>query len=321
MVTGASARTLVWNEKYQLTSVSSATYKVNYSYDVLGRRIGRTAGTNSESYVYNGNQVVADLDANGTLLRTYAWGTGIDNLLSVTIHSKSSTNTYYALKDHQNSVLGLATKNGNIVESYEYDAWGRVVSIKDGSGNVLSQSAIGNRYLWQGREYDATTGLYFFRARWYSPETGRWLSKDPIGISGGLNMYVFCANNPVNFTDPLGLRWFGSGDDGWSAGRDPSPVLPGEGHFGGWLEVNVPAMETMGNMHDPLVGALVPNLGEPDKLDTLTEKVIDGIVNVPTMPAVYAAAVATETARSAAGLFAAAFNALTGGGNGCDGKK
>lgn len=58
--------------------------------------------------------------------------------------------------------------------------------------------------LSQGREYSWATGLYYFRARWYDPVTGRWLSNDPIGISGGLNQYVFCANNPVNRTDPLG---------------------------------------------------------------------------------------------------------------------
>ncbi len=66
-------------------------------------------------------------------------------------------------------------------------------------------SALGNRYLWQGREYSWSTGLYSFRARWYDPLTGRWLSPDPIGISGGLNLYVFCGNSPVNFRDPWGL--------------------------------------------------------------------------------------------------------------------
>ena len=59
--------------------------------------------------------------------------------------------------------------------------------------------------LSQGREYSWKVGLYYFRARWYDPVTGRWLSNDPIGISGGLNQYVFCGNNPVNFRDPSGL--------------------------------------------------------------------------------------------------------------------
>jgi len=64
--------------------------------------------------------------------------------------------------------------------------------------------------LFQGREYSAATGLYNFRARWYDPVTGRWLSKDPIGLEGGLNLYVFCGNDPVNRRDPEGTDiWIG----------------------------------------------------------------------------------------------------------------
>ena len=70
--------------------------------------------------------------------------------------------------------------------------------------NHTAKSACGNRFLFQGREYDYDTALYYFRARWYEPETGRWLSPDPIGISGGLNLYAFCGNDPVNFVDPEG---------------------------------------------------------------------------------------------------------------------
>ena len=69
----------------------------------------------------------------------------------------------------------------------------------------LTESAIGNRILWQGREYSWSTGLCYFRARWYDPINWRWLSNDPIGISGGLNQYVFCANNPVSSRDRFGL--------------------------------------------------------------------------------------------------------------------
>ena len=93
---------------------------------------------------------------------------------------------------------------GNIVEYYKYDAWGRT-TVLGANGNALTESAVGNRYCWQGREYSWKTGLYYFRARWYEPITGRWLSNDPIGITGGFNQYVFVGNNPVNFRDPSGL--------------------------------------------------------------------------------------------------------------------
>jgi len=82
--------------------------------------------------------------------------------------------------------------------------------------------------------------------RWYDPITGRWLSNDPIGISGGLNQYVFCANNSVNSVDPLGKGWFPSGPDVpigaiWGTTFDTTgiPISVGSsaywhGNWGGW---------------------------------------------------------------------------------------
>lgn len=63
-----------------------------------------------------------------------------------------------------------------------------------------------NRYRFQGREWSIATGLTNFRMRWYNAETGRWLSKDPIGLKGGLNLYVSCDNIPLCRTDPLGAN-------------------------------------------------------------------------------------------------------------------
>ncbi|MGI6347008.1 MAG: RHS repeat-associated core domain-containing protein [Limisphaerales bacterium] len=134
---------------------------------------------------------------------TSTYGPGMDDILSMTIHGSSGTTNYYYLKDLANTVLALANSSGSIVESYVYDAYGNV-TIRNGSGTVIPTSAYGNRFLFQGREYDYTTQLYHFRARWYDPETGRWLSNDPNGISGGLNLYAFCSNDPVNYVDPRG---------------------------------------------------------------------------------------------------------------------
>ena len=197
---------LNWDSQYQLTSAVAGNIGVYYSYDALGRKIERLDGGGGyEYYFYDGNQIVADFDGNEwRVIRSYTYGPGIDNILSMTVHGSTSTNTYYYLKDLSNTVLSLVNDNGIAVEYYEYDAYGNV-TIRNESGTVISTSAYGNRYLFQGREYDYTTQLYHFRARWYDPETGRWLSNDPIGISGGLNLYAFCSNDPVNFVDPMGL--------------------------------------------------------------------------------------------------------------------
>ena len=118
----------------------------------------------------------------------------------------AATNTYYYLKDKIGSVHALVNTNGTVVEQYKYTAWGDV-TVLSSNGTVLASSSYGNRFTWQGREVSYSTGLMFFRSRYYSAPLGRWLSKDKIGISGGANLYEAFGNNSVNFTDPMGCRW------------------------------------------------------------------------------------------------------------------
>jgi RHS repeat-associated protein len=205
---------LAWNTRYQVTeSRTNGIVVERHGYDALGRRAWTWDGTATNFFVYDGIHVLADVDRTGGVRRSYLWGPGIDNLLAMTIHDgPGAPRTVYPIKDHLGTVHAFADGNGALVERYEYDAWGRVLAVYDSSGqpsmvNGLWSSSLGNRYLFQGREYSWSTGLYFFRARWYDPMTGRWLSNDPIGISGGLNQSVFCADDPVNFMDPDGLRW------------------------------------------------------------------------------------------------------------------
>jgi RHS repeat-associated protein len=198
--------TFSWNGRYELVAAAEDGVMVESNkYDALGRRIAVVDADGTNWFVLDGAQVVADLDATGKVLRTYVWGPGIDNLLAMTVHTGAVAKTYYALTDHLGSVHALADDSGVVTETYRFDAWGRVLSVRDGSGVEIAESTLGNRYLWQGREYSWKTKLYYFRTRWYDPVTGRFLSNDPIGINGGLNQYVFCGNNPVNFTDPFGL--------------------------------------------------------------------------------------------------------------------
>jgi RHS repeat-associated protein len=119
------------------------------------------------------------------------------------------------LTDHLGSVHALTDETGTIVESYRYDAFGRVLGVYNGSGTPLTESAVGNRFLWAGKEYSFKTGLYHNRHRVYDPVTGRFLSKDPSGISGGLNEFIYCFGNPVNFFDPDGLNAYVVNSDGY----------------------------------------------------------------------------------------------------------
>ena len=203
--TGALGMGLTWNGQYQLTATTTnGVAAEQYGYDALGRRIWTASGGVTTYSVYDGAQVIADVDASGALLRSYTWGPGIDNLLALTVHTGATVRTYYAIKDHLGSVHALVDATGITIEQYRFDAWGRT-TVYDGVGNPLTQSALGNRYVWQGSEISWATGLYYFRARWYDSVSGRWLSNDPIGISGGLNQYVFCGDNSVNCRDSFGL--------------------------------------------------------------------------------------------------------------------
>ena len=214
LVRGTTTLRMSWNTLGQLVSVATNNILAeSYAYDPLGRRVKTTAGGTTVYHVYSGDECAADLDASGNPLRSYTFGQGIDNLLAVTVYDASATNTCYAVKDHLGSVQALVNVSGSVVESYSYDAWGNT-TIKNAGGATITSSAYGNRYMFQGREYSTVTGLYNFRARWYAPTIGRWLSKDPIGLEGGLNLYAFCGNNAVNFVDPQGLAIWIEGPSG-----------------------------------------------------------------------------------------------------------
>jgi len=208
---------LSWDSRYRLTEVrTNGVLAESYQYDVAGRRISISDGTATNYMVYDANNVIAETDSSGSLTKSYVYGPA--GLLCMTTYG-ISTNTYFMLTDCAGTVHGVCDATGAVVESYKYDAFGRVLGVYDGSGLPIGnqQSAIGNRFLFHGREYSWKTGLYLNGARWYDPITGRFISKDPSGISGGLNEYVFCNNNPVNYIDPTGEGpvalhdWFNKG--------------------------------------------------------------------------------------------------------------
>ncbi|MFH0791533.1 MAG: RHS repeat-associated core domain-containing protein [Candidatus Omnitrophota bacterium] len=104
-------------------------------------------------------------------------------------------NSYYYSKDGLGSVINLTDSSGSVVEAYSYDEYGMPLSNPQHSNN---------RYLYTGREFDAETRLYYYRARYYDPAIGRFLQADPLGIDEE-NTYTYVNNNPINYIDPYGL--------------------------------------------------------------------------------------------------------------------
>jgi RHS repeat-associated protein len=162
-------------------------------------------GSDAFAIVWDGANLTAEVDATGGLRRAYVYA-GLDMPLAMIVATGATAQTYFYITDRMGTVHAVADSTGtNIVEQYRLDAWGRVLGVYDGAGNPLNESKIGNRLLLQGREYSWKTGFYYFRNRWADASVGRWLSPDPIGIAGGLNMYPMMGNNTINARDVFGL--------------------------------------------------------------------------------------------------------------------
>lgn len=111
------------------------------------------------------------------------------------IDVEDSNAVYYYHHDALGSVVALSDSAGDTVQLYDYDVYGNFAA---------SDQTHSNPYLFTGRRYDTESDLYYYRARYYNPTTGRFLQTDPIGYEDGTNWYVYCGNNPFCYTDPSG---------------------------------------------------------------------------------------------------------------------
>ena len=113
-------------------------------------------------------------------------------------------------RTHQYSITALTDGAAQVVERYAYSAYGEP-TILDASLTELPDSAVGNRYMYTGREWDGKLGLYHYRARMYSAENGRFVSRDPIGYADSLGLYQYVSSMPLDNTDPTGNYMGGHG--------------------------------------------------------------------------------------------------------------
>ncbi|RJP70179.1 MAG: RHS repeat-associated core domain-containing protein, partial [Candidatus Abyssobacteria bacterium SURF_17] len=148
-------------------------------------------------FVYDGLDLIADLNKFDQVVASYTNGLGIDDPLIM----RWNGNDYFYHKNHLGSVTMITDDEGEdnpLAKTYQYDAYGNVLS--------ASGSLAYNPFLFTGRERHVASGLYYYRARWYDPQLGRFMNQDPIGDLGGLNLYAYVGNDPVSRIDPLGLE-------------------------------------------------------------------------------------------------------------------
>ncbi len=173
-----------------------------YRYDGLGRRIEKDANGALTQYVYDASDILLEYDGLGTLLARYSHGQRVDQPLAVARDLDSSGSfeageQFYYQADHQGSLRKVTDAGGAVANSYDYDAYGNIEA---------SSESIAQPFTYTGREFDDESGLYYYRARYYDPATGRFLAEDLIGFGAGdANLYRYVFNNPVNAIDPFGL--------------------------------------------------------------------------------------------------------------------
>jgi RHS repeat-associated protein len=215
--------TYVWNARDQLVQIAGPNGNASFRYDAFGRRLEKTVDGQTTAFLYDGAQAFAELRS-GVIDTTYHTGIAIDEVVARYGSSGSKT----LLTDALASVIAQANEDQSIANFYEYSPYGESRAVGPDEGNSLQ---------YTGRENDGT-GLYYYRARYFDPIAKRFISEDPIGWLGGLNIYGYVYGSPLAGTDPNGeglgkalgtllqaLVWFISqGNMQHDQTKDPTPI-------------------------------------------------------------------------------------------------
>jgi len=167
------------------------------TYDPMDYRIVKTDSKGSLTYLLEGERIDAIMNAS-QFKADYMRGSVVDEIVNGFQYDPSGNWTNYTFShDLLMSVVGLSDHEGNLLLTITYDPF----------GNMMTNVGVGtnNALCYTGRELDPDTGLYYYRARYYSPIWGRFLTEDPKGFKAGVNFYVYAKNNPINANDPTGL--------------------------------------------------------------------------------------------------------------------
>jgi len=226
---GYGSQTFTWNDRNQLQATSAGSS--SFAYDGLNRRLSKTVGGTTTKFLYDGPNVVQEQNSSNTATANLLKGLGIDQTFSRQVVGGAASSL---VTDALGSTIGLGDASGAVQTSYTYEPFGAMAS--SGATNT-------NTYQFTGRENDESTGQYFYRARYYNPTFGRFISEDPLGFPGGpdlnlyvyalydyrarsysptlqrfltedaigfaagdVNLYAYVGNGPTNFVDPLGLE-------------------------------------------------------------------------------------------------------------------
>jgi len=189
--------TYIYDYKNRLLKVQNQTWTiVEFNYDVLGRRYQKNTAQKTINYIYSNQSVLTEYKTENweTTQRDYIyWNWWVDDVVAYI----ENWNTYYIHKDNLWSTIWITDNSWTILTSYEYDSFWNVTQ----TWTDLEYTRL---FTW--REYDSEIWLYYNRARYYNPNLGRFISRDPIDIQDDVNLYAYVGNNPVGYMDLMGLE-------------------------------------------------------------------------------------------------------------------
>jgi RHS repeat-associated protein len=197
-VTATGGKTFAYDAENHLVSMGSTVAQV---YDGDGNRVAKTVNGVTTKYLVDdlnptGDSQVMDELTSGAVTRTYTYG--MQRISEDQVISSTWTPSFYGY-DGGGNVRQLTNTSGAVTDSYEYDGFGNSFTV---SGSTP------NNYLYRGEQFDSDLGLYYLRARYYNPATGRFLSRDPkdgyINVPKTLHKYLYADGDPVNMKDPTG---------------------------------------------------------------------------------------------------------------------
>jgi RHS repeat-associated protein len=174
-LTDDGVNTYTYDNENRLESVTAGSTEVEYAYDPFGRRQMMDVNGTKTYFIYDGDHILAEYDASGTMKREYVYGPWLDEVVSMLRVSPSARYFYY--QDGLGSVSEILDFNGVLFEQYDYEAYGKT-TVKNKNGVTLPNgSAIGNRFAFTGRRLDYETKVYDYRARAYSTGIGRFSAR------------------------------------------------------------------------------------------------------------------------------------------------